>query len=230
MKTKKLLIGLLAGALVFGFTGTKALAADNTADTTVVMAATDETGTIKATDTEATDETLTTSDETADTDAALTAEDQAAAKAAAEKKAAAKKAAALKAAAIKRQESAEYKKQVKLLACLILTEAGNQSYKGKVGVANVVLNRVGSNITAEKIKDVIYAPYQFSVVRNGSFERAMDNYDSFDSAQEKECIKAAKAALDDVNYVGDSKYFTRYSNSLENQHPSGMRIEDHYFW
>ena len=120
---------------------------------------------------------------------------------------------------------------MKYLAALIYTEAGNQPYKGKVAVANVVLNRVGSKkITAEKIRDVIYAPNQFSVVRNGSFERALNNYNDFDSAQEKDCIKAAKAALEGKNYVGGREYFTRYTRSLASSYPSGVKIGDHYFW
>lgn len=251
MKTKKLLIGLLAGALLFNSSDLRAFAAGTTETETVVVSTssdTTETETaLKATDTETT-ETSTEVTESEDTtlteEEKIAAEKEAQEKAEAEKKAAeeakakaeakaeaeAKKEAAKK-AALKKKQSTEYNKQVKYLAALIYTEAGNQSYKGKVAVANVVLNRVDSEkITAEKIRDVIYAPNQFSVVRNGSFERAMDNYNSFDSANEKECIKAAKAALDGKNYVGNRKYFTRYTKSLANSHLSGIKIQDHYFW
>lgn len=134
-------------------------------------------------------------------------------------------------ASAKKKQTAEYNKQVKLLAALIYTEAGNQPYKGKVGVANVVLNRVGSKkVTSAKIHKVIHAPNQFYVVRNGSFKRAMNRYDKFNSANEKESIKAAKAALNGKNYVGKRKFFTGYSKKLKNNHPSGIKIGDHYFW
>ena len=43
-------------------------------------------------------------------------------------------------------------KDVKLLACLIYAEAGNQSYKGKLAVANVVLNRVDSPLFPNTLK------------------------------------------------------------------------------
>lgn len=251
MKTKKLLIGLLAGALLFNSSNIRAFAAE-TPETETIVASTssDTTGTettLKATDTETT-KTSTDVTQTVQEEATLTeeekiaAEKEAQAKAEAEKKAEeakaeeakaekAAKAQAAKEAALKKKQTAEYKKQVKYLTALIYTEAGNQSYKGKVAVANVVLNRVDSKkITAEKIRNVIYAPNQFSVVRNGSFKRAMDNYNDFDSANEKECIKAAKAALDGKNYVGNRRYFTRYSRSLANSHPSGTKIGDHYFW
>lgn len=246
MKAKKLLIGLLAGALLFNSSDIRAFAVETPeTETIVVSTSSDTTGTetvLKETDTK----TIKTSTDATQTElevATLTeeekiaAEQEAQAKAEAEKKAEeakAKKAAKVKAAkkaALKKKQTAEYKKQVKYLTALIYTEAGNQSYKGKVAVANVVLNRVESKkITAEKIRNVIYAPNQFSVVRNGSFKSAMNNYSGFDSANEKECIKAAKAALDGKNYVGNRRYFTRYSRSLANSHPSGKKIGDHYFW
>lgn len=237
MKTKKLLIGFLAGVLLLGSADIRALAAETTETETVVdstITTTTETA-LEATDTETTD---TNTEVTLTEEEKIAAEKEAAEKAAEEKKAeeakakaAAEKKTAAKKAALKKKQTAEYNKQVKYLAALIYTEAGNQPYKGKVAVANVVLNRVGSKkITAEKIRDVIYAPNQFSVVRNGSFERALNNYNDFDSAQEKDCIKAAKAALEGKNYVGGREYFTRYTRSLASSYPSGVKIGDHYFW
>jgi Cell wall hydrolyses involved in spore germination len=47
---------------------------------------------------------------------------------------------------------------LRLLACLVYAEAGNQSYKGMLAVANVVLNRVKSPVFAHAntIEEVIY--------------------------------------------------------------------------
>lgn len=46
------------------------------------------------------------------------------------------------------------KKDVKLLACLIYTEAGNQSYKGKVAVGNVILNRVNNRSSFNHVNTI----------------------------------------------------------------------------
>ena len=107
--------------------------------------------------------------------------------------------------------------EVKLLACLIQAEAGNQSFRGKVAVGNVVLNRVKSPKYPNTIKGVIYdkrwAP-QFSVTVNGSLKNKLANYNK---SKPEECIKAAKAALNGTNYVGSYMYFRRYTRDYANQ-------------
>ncbi|MBP5305187.1 MAG: cell wall hydrolase [Lachnospiraceae bacterium] len=138
-------------------------------------------------------------------------------------------------------------KDVKLLACLILAEAGNQPYKGKLAVANVVLNRVDSNLFPNTLKEVIYQKtysryygrsiYQFSVSSPnvGTLAKALRLYGKRTNAaeikQEEECIKAAKAALEGKYGTEDENYlfFRRYSSSLANQKPKGVRIAAHYF-
>jgi N-acetylmuramoyl-L-alanine amidase len=139
-------------------------------------------------------------------------------------------------------------KDVKLLACLILAEAGNQPYKGKLAVANVVLNRVDSNLFPNTLKEVIYQKtysryygrsiYQFSVSSPnvGTLAKALRLYGKRTNAaeikQEEECIKAAKAALEGKYGTEDENYlfFRRYSSSLANQKPKGVRIAAHYFY
>ena len=60
-----------------------------------------------------------------------------------------------------------------LLAQLIQAEAGNQGIFGMRYVADVVLNRVDSNrFSQNNIREVIYSPGQFSVMRNGAFQKA----------------------------------------------------------
>lgn len=103
--------------------------------------------------------------------------------------------------------------ELKYLTCIIQAEAGNQSYKGKVAVGNVVLNRVTSDKYANSIKGVIYQKGQFEPTTNGSFAAKLRNYSRMD-ANTRACQKAAKAALAGENYVGDKLYFRVYSDSF----------------
>lgn len=63
---------------------------------------------------------------------------------------------------------------LELLAALIHAEAGNQDMTGKRLVADVVLNRVASPKFPNDISGVIYDPGQFSPVRNGSLNHALN--------------------------------------------------------
>ncbi len=123
-------------------------------------------------------------------------------------------------------------KDLRLLACLVYAEAGNQSYEGMLAVANVVLNRVKSPIFshANTIEEVIYDNkwgVQFSVtVKNSKtgksiLDKAFECYDTGvfpgkNPEAERKCmnraIKAAKAALSGENNIGDFLYF-RLNNS-----------------
>jgi spore germination cell wall hydrolase CwlJ-like protein len=82
-----------------------------------------------------------------------------------------------------------------LLACLVTAEAGGECYEGKLAVANIVLNRLGSGNYGNTISDVIYASGQFSVVRNGALDRAINNGPNDGSVQ------AAADALAGTNNV-----------------------------
>lgn len=124
------------------------------------------------------------------------------------------------------------KKELRLLACLVYTEAGNQSYDGMLAVANVVLNRVKSSVYyhVNTIEEVIYDrqwAVQFSVtIKNkktgkSMLDRALEAYDTGvfsgkNPAAEKKAmdkaIKAAKAALNGENNIGDYLCF-RMNNS-----------------
>ncbi len=87
------------------------------------------------------------------------------------------------------------------LARIIEAEAGGESYKGKVAVGNVILNRVQSKNFPNTIYNVIFEYYgsipQFSPVADGTIY----NTPSQDS------INAAKDALNNVRPVGNSTYF-----------------------
>lgn len=130
-------------------------------------------------------------------------------------------------------------KDVKLLACLIYTEAGNQSYKGKVAVGNVIVNRMNSSKFSHvnTIKEVIYDNkwcVQFGVTVGGSnspLAKALKNYSTSKTTKTmKSCIKAAKAALNGEKVVGNRLYFTGYSKSLASRHSNHVKIGSHIFY
>lgn len=105
--------------------------------------------------------------------------------------------------------------QLRLLSSIIYCEANSESYNGKLAVAIVVMNRVRSNRYPDTIREVVYQKYQFSPVNNGTLKKALAEYDNgkFTSPMEKECIKAAKAALTgtvNITVKGKNKNFSKY--------------------
>jgi N-acetylmuramoyl-L-alanine amidase len=115
-----------------------------------------------------------------------------------------------------KESDAKYTKaDLRLLSALVYCEAQAESYNGKLAVAIVVMNRVRSNQFPNTVKDVIYQRHQFSPATNGTLKKALAAYDNgkFTSASEKECIKAAKAALSGVKSItvkGETKDFSKY--------------------
>lgn len=144
------------------------------------------------------------------------------------------------------------KKDLRLLACLIYTEAGNQSYNGMVAVGNVVLNRIKSASYGhvDTVSEVIYDKkwaVQFAVTvkskKSGqsTLDKALSLYDSRNfgganpEAQEKsmnKAIKAAKAALEGENVIGDYLCFQnkRSASRIKKKYPSYKIIGDHIFY
>jgi len=123
--------------------------------------------------------------------------------------------------------------EIKLLACLIHAEAGNQSYEGKLAVANVVLNRVKSSQYPDSIKNVIYQSGQFSVSASGSLAKQLSNYSNYTSESQRLSIKAAKAALAGANNIGNRLYFHTYKAAVlkgYDERSSSVKIQDHLFW
>ncbi len=141
---------------------------------------------------------------------------------------------------------------LRLLSSLIYAEAGNQSYKGMLAVANVVINRAKSDVYwhVNTIKEVIYDrkwSVQFSVTIKSSktgtsaLDRALKCYDTgkFNGGNPKaeemamaRAIKAAKDALEGKNNIGDYLCFT-YKNgtsSIRKKYPDYKIIGDHIFY
>jgi N-acetylmuramoyl-L-alanine amidase len=123
--------------------------------------------------------------------------------------------------------------QLKYLTSLIQAEAGNQPYEGKLAVANVVLNRVKSNLYPDTIKSVIYDrkwAIQFTVAYNGMLSKELNKYSRYSTTAQKLSIKAAKAALEGRNNIGKYKSFTVYSKYLAKKHPNHKKIGAHIFF
>lgn len=111
-----------------------------------------------------------------------------------------KKAKAGKAGSVKKakKKPSYTKAELRLMSSIIFCEANIEPYAGKLAVGIVVMNRVASKGFANSVKGVIYERGQFSPVRNGALKRALARYDAgkFTSKNEKQCIKAAKLALE----------------------------------
>lgn len=87
------------------------------------------------------------------------------------------------------------------LSRIIEAEARGESYKGKVAVGNVILNRVKSKDFPNTIYNVIFEYFgnipQFSPVQEGTIY----------NTPSKESINAAKDAINGYKPVGDATYF-----------------------
>jgi spore germination cell wall hydrolase CwlJ-like protein len=140
---------------------------------------------------------------------------------------------------------------LRLLSCLIFSEAGNQNYNGMLAVANVVLNRTKSDAYwhVKTVKEAIYDDkwsVQFAVtIKNKSgvsmIDKALKLYDSrkFTGAnpesQQKaldKAIKAAKAALTGKNNIGNLLCFQnkRSASSIKRKYSDYKIIDDHIFY
>lgn len=119
---------------------------------------------------------------------------------------------------------------LRYISAIIWAEAGNQCEAGQQAVGIVVMNRVASETYKDTVYDVINEPYQFSPVKNGSFAKALNYYDS---GEMPECvIDAAKYTLHGnttVNYNGttyDLDGYLCFSRYVKN---AKLTIQDHMF-
>ena len=126
------------------------------------------------------------------------------------------------------------KAELRLLSALIYCEASGESYKGKLAVGIVVMNRKKSGQFPDSVKGVIYQKSQFGPVRNGSLDKALAEYDrgDFTSSAEKDCIKAAKAALNgskSITVNGNKKDFGKYLYFSGNLRNAAYTLGNHEF-
>lgn len=73
---------------------------------------------------------------------------------------------------------------LEILAKIIYAEARGESYQGKVAVGAVILNRVRSSKYPNTIKEVVFAPKQFSPVGSGTYYSAKPSEEEYNAAQE----------------------------------------------
>lgn len=91
--------------------------------------------------------------------------------------------------------------EMEMMAQLIQAEAGNQDFKGKCLVADVVLNRIDAG-WGETVEDIIFSDNQFSVIFDGAYDAAAWNIS-------EECFKAAEQEyLAKRRVDGNILYFT----------------------
>ena len=107
---------------------------------------------------------------------------------------------------------------MELIAQLVMAEAGNQDLTGKRYVADVVLNRVDSDIFPDTVEEVIFQKNQFSVIENGTFDEAGWTIT-------EECYEAVKMEYEErLNY--DILYFSRGPSKYASNH---FKHQDHWF-
>ncbi len=108
------------------------------------------------------------------------------------------------------------------LSRAIYSESGNQPMKGRIAVGTVILNRVANEAFPDTIKEVIFAPRQFSPVSNGTIFLTPD----------EESVVAAKLCLDGVREAGECLYFnvTSMVSWADKSRTLYCTIGDHNFY
>lgn len=71
--------------------------------------------------------------------------------------------------------------EIDLLQRLVEAEAGGESIKGKIAVANVVLNRIKSSNYPNTMSEVIYQRNQFEVVNLGTINTKVPSVDTIEA-------------------------------------------------
>lgn len=88
---------------------------------------------------------------------------------------------------------------IELLARLINGEARGEPYIGQVAVGAVIMNRVKDPSFPNTIAGVIYQDQQFSSIRDGQFDVAID--------EESTVYKAAQDAMNGIDPTNGALYF-----------------------
>lgn len=108
---------------------------------------------------------------------------------------------------------------LEFFAGMINFEQGDQSQKGQYAVAHVILNRMGSTLTEQKLMEVITAKYQFDTISKDSnhWDISFDKLQSFSYNGEtyytkkatEQSLLVAKEVLNgtSTNPIGNQKHF-----------------------
>lgn len=228
MKLKKLLVCVLAAAGVFGMTCTHTYAAETT-DNTIVNEETNQPDAQTLEGSQGAEGEGNTAPNVED-DAVTASESQTKSRAAEEPE-------DIEEIAYKAEKSKNNsysKADLRLLSSLIFCEAGSEPYAGKLAVGIVVMNRKASRSFPNTVKGVIYDKYQFGPARNGSLSRALSDYDRgrFTSSNEKDSIRAAKAALSGekkITYKGKTVNMKSYLYFSGRVKGARLTIANHQF-
>lgn len=102
-----------------------------------------------------------------------------------------------------------------LLYSLVQAEAGNQDLDGCRLVADVVLNRIDSEKFPNTMEEVVYAPGQFSVIKNGALKKAQGKIS-------EKVVQAVDMELSGKRLNYDVLYFNNSNNG-------GWKYGGHYF-
>ena len=106
--------------------------------------------------------------------------------------------------------------EMKLMAAIIYCEAGDQSYRGKVAVGAVIMNRIESKRFPNTLEGVIYQKGQFTPAMTGKLARVLKSGNIPSS-----CYEAAEDAFNGANPIGNALFF--------NMHNGKFKLGDHYF-
>lgn len=100
------------------------------------------------------------------------------------------------------------KKELQILERIVEAEAGDQTLKGRMMVAHVVLNRVASDEFPDTIKKVVFqknkSTYQFSPIKDGRY---------YDVKVSKKTKKAVAKAFESSDLTDGALYFMSRSGS-----------------
>ena len=105
-----------------------------------------------------------------------------------------------------------------ILAQLVEAEAGNQGLLGRKLVADVVLNRIDSDIFPNSLEEVIFQDGQFTCIKSGLFDKAGWNVSelSYQAVKEEVQNRTNRKVL----------YFSRGKSPYADYH---FKEEDHWF-
>lgn len=108
--------------------------------------------------------------------------------------------------------------EMEMISQLVQAEAGNQDLTGMRYVVDVVLNRVDSDQFPNTVEEVIFQSGQFSVIKNGAYDKA--GWNISDAAFEAVRLEYEGR----LNY--DILYFSRGKSPYASHH---FKHQDHWF-
>ena len=113
------------------------------------------------------------------------------------------------------------------LAAIIDAEAGGQPYEGRLGVGDVIFNRILDPRFQMTIYDVVYAPNQFTPTINGLLDLVLAR-----GARES-CMQAAQDCFNGIHHFDTRWLYFCAPSTWEAFHPpytEYIQLGDHIFY